>query len=44
MPDLRIFILGSIFTVIVVLGIVLMLWAAVEDGRVRPERPGPKSD
>jgi hypothetical protein len=44
MPEIRIFILGALFTLIVVAGIVLLLWAAVEDGRVQSERPGPKSD
>jgi hypothetical protein len=44
MPDIRIFILGAFFTLIVVAGIVLLLWAAVEDGRVQSERPGAKSD
>jgi len=44
MPDTRIFILGAIFTLIVVAGIVLLLWAAVEDGRVQSERSGLKSD
>ena len=44
MPDVRIFILGTFFTLIVVVGIVLLLWAAVEDGRVQSERSGTKSD
>jgi phosphotransferase system glucose/maltose/N-acetylglucosamine-specific IIC component len=44
MPDTRIFILGVFFTLIVVAGIVLLIWAAVEDGRVESERPGLKSD
>jgi hypothetical protein len=44
MPDIRIFILGAFFTLIVVAGLVLMLWAAVEDGRVQSERLGRKSD
>ena len=44
MPDIRIFILGVFFTLIVVAGIALLLWAAVEDGHVQSERPGTKSD
>ena len=44
MPDTRIFILGVFFTLIVVAGIVLLIWAAVEDGRVQSEGPGSKPD
>jgi hypothetical protein len=44
MPEMMIFILGAFFTLIVVAGIVLLLWAAVEDGRVQSERAGTKSD
>ena len=44
MPDTRIFILGVFFTLIVLAGIILLIWAAVEDGRVQSERAGPKSD
>ena len=40
MPDIRIFIRGAFFTLIVVAGIVLLIWAAVEDGRVQAFRTG----
>jgi len=42
-PTVGLFVVGAIVTLIIVAGIALLFYAAVEDGRAESERAGPKS-